>query len=128
MANICNEHTVSYSLFICTDTNMKKHKNTHVFRHPLASCDLSLIFSQQYTLGFMISHQERNRDAGIKKTRNRHTQTNKRVHMLTYWDRYGAAVSLKQPAVSIFVPEETCQTPVVTGSQQFHHALLLYHL
>lgn len=54
----------------------------------------------------------------LAKKKGTHKQTSMptRSHTHTEIDT-DAAVSLKRPAVSIFVPEGTCQTPVVTRSE-----------
>lgn len=54
--------------------------------------------------------------AKIYKNKHTNRQANKHAHAQAEID-IRAAVSLKCPAVSIFVPQGTCQTPVVTGSK-----------
>lgn len=58
----------------------------------------------------MLAEKKKKKQAHTNKQACTHAHTHTEIDM-------GAAVSLKRPAVSIFVPEGTCQTPVVTGSK-----------
>lgn len=99
-------------------SHKRAHTNTHSVRYPLAG-------SPWYFRGNIVHHPPSSKDTEMlarkwKKKKKKHAQTDRKActhpHTPAEIDT-GAAVSLKRPAVSIFVPEGTCQTPVVTGSK-----------
>lgn len=116
-------HTLTqYSMFICRHIFVHtKHKHTLSVTPWLVAISRWCFLGNTHWGSWSPIMKDTEMLAEKKKlTKNRHAQRDKHAHMLTHTHTeidMEAVVSLKRPAVSIFVPEGTCQTPVVTGSK-----------
>lgn len=129
MGNTCREHRLSCeqipAVCLSADTHPCTHKHIEAQRHIYTCCHTPpwlVAISPWYFLGNTFwGHDPPSRKETKmleKRYKNKHRNRQARKHAHTQTEiNIRAAVSLKCPAISIFVPRGTCQTPVVTGSK-----------